>query len=96
MNINITGRHVEITPALRDYAQQKFERLQKHFEKIISIHVILGVDKLVQKAEVTLHIPHNDLHAESESVDMYSSIDLLVDKVNRQLLKHKEKADDRR
>lgn len=96
MNINITGRHVEVTPALRQYATEKFSRLEKHFDKITSIHLILHVDKLIQKAEVTLHIPHNDIHAASESGDLYSSIDSLIDKVDRQLKKHKEKADEHR
>lgn len=92
MKINITGRHVEITDPIRDYATEKFSHLQHYYDKITNIHLVLGVEKLLQMAEATLHIPHKEpIHAESESHDMYSSIDLVVDKIKKQLLKVKEK-----
>lgn len=96
MQINFTGHHVEVTPALRDFATGKFEKLMRHFEKIGSINVIFQVDKLRHIAEATIHVAKNELHAHSESEDLYSAIDLLIDKLDRQLKKHKEKITDHR
>lgn len=91
MQINFTGHRLEITPALREYAISKFDKLQRHFDKISSIHVVFDVEKLRQIAEATLHVSKAELHASSESENMYSSIDSLVEKLDRQLIKHKEK-----
>jgi len=91
MNLNLTGHHLEITPALRDYVQSKLERITNHFDHVIDVKVTLTVEKLIQKAEATIHVPGNDLHAECSSADMYSAIDLLADKLDRQVLKVKEK-----
>lgn len=91
MQIDITGHHVDLSDALRGYVQEKFERLERHFDKVIDVHVILTVEKLNQKAEATLHMSGNDVHAEAVSEDMYASIDALVDKLDRQIVKHKEK-----
>lgn len=96
MQISFTGHHVEVTPALRDFATGKFEKLMRHFEKIGSINVIFQVDKLRHIAEATIHVAKNELHAHSESEDLYSAIDLLIDKLDRQLKKHKEKITDHR
>jgi putative sigma-54 modulation protein len=96
MQIEITGHHVDVTDALRDYCQTKFDRLKRHFDKVINVHVILTVEKKVQKAEATLHISGNDVHAEAESEDMYASIDTLIDKLDRQIMKHKEKMTEHR
>jgi len=91
MQIDITGHHVDLSDALRDYVHDKFTRLERHFDKVIDVHVILTVEKLNQKAEATIHMSGNDVHAEANSDDMYASIDGLVDKLDRQIVKHKEK-----
>lgn len=91
MNINITGHHIEVTPALRDYTQEKFNKLERHFDKITSIQVIFDIEKLDQIAEATIKIAKSELHASSRTEDLYASIDDLVDKLDRQLIKHKEK-----
>ena len=91
MQINITGHHVEVTDPLREYVEAKFERLQRHFDQITNTDVTLIVEKLVQKAEATVHISGADIFAAAESEDMYAAIDALADKLDRQLIKHKEK-----
>lgn len=91
--IQITGHDVEITEALHDFTTKKFEKLQKHSEHITSVHVFLTVDKLDQKAEATVHIPGHEVFAHANSEDMYKTIDLLMDKLIRQLDKHKGKND---
>ena len=91
MQINFTGHRMNVTPALKAFAQEKFEKLERHFDKITSINVIFDVEKLRQIAEATILVSKAELHASSESDDMYSAIDLLIDKLNKQLIKHKEK-----
>ncbi len=91
MQITISGHHVEVTPALKDYVLAKFDRLQRHFDQITNTDVTLIVEKLVQKAEATIHVSGADIFATAESEDMYAAIDLLADKLDRQLIKHKEK-----
>ena len=91
MNLNLSGHHLEVTPALRTYVQSKLERVKRHFDHVIDAHVILTVEKLRQKAEVTLHVRGKELHCESEEQDLYAAIDLLVDKLDRQVLRYKEK-----
>lgn len=91
MQITISGHHVDVTPALKDYVTNKFSKLQRHFDNITSTTVILTVEKLVQRAEATVHVAGADLFALSESDDMYAAIDALIDKLDRQLIKHKEK-----
>ena len=91
MQITISGHHVEVTPPLREYVLSKFERLQRHFDRITNTDVTLVVEKLVQKAEATGHVSGADIFATAESEDMYAAIDLLADKLDRQLIKHKEK-----
>ncbi|HHO81643.1 MAG TPA: ribosome-associated translation inhibitor RaiA [Halothiobacillus sp.] len=91
MQISITGHHVDLTDALRNYVNEKLARLERHFDKVIDVHVILTVEKLNQKAEATIHLSGNDIHAEAVTEDMYASIDSLVDKLDRQIVKHKEK-----
>ena len=92
MQITISGHHVEVTPALKDYVLAKFDRLQRHFDQITNTDVTLIVEKLVQKAEATIHVSGADIFATAESDDMYAAIDLLADKLDRQLIKHKEKS----
>lgn len=94
MQINLTGHHVEITPALRSYVSDKFARLERHFDQVIDVHVVLTVEKQRQKAEATLHLSGTSLHADATEEDMYAAIDALVDKLDRQLVKHKEKLSD--
>ncbi len=96
MQITTSGHHVEITPAMSDYINEKFARLERHFDRVNDIHVVLSVEKQQQKAEATIHVNGNTLFAASEEADMYAAIDLLVDKLDRQLLKHKEKQNDHR
>lgn len=91
MNINITGHHVEVTPALREYAVSKLGRVIRHFDHVTSVHVILSVEKLMQKAEVTLHVKGKDIFADATDNDLYAAIDLLTDKLDRQVLKYKSK-----
>ena len=90
-SINLTGRHVEVTDALKDYVNSKFSKLERHFDQINNVHVILDVEKLIQKAEATLHVNGGELFATSEHSDMYAAIDGLIDKLDRQVIKHKEK-----
>jgi putative sigma-54 modulation protein len=96
MQINLTGHHMDITPALRSYVQSKFERLERHFDQMTNVHVILTVEKERQIAEATIHVNRGNLFADAESSDMYAAIDSLVDKLDRQVKKHKEKINDHR
>lgn len=91
MQITVSGHHVEVTPALRDYVNTKLSKLQNHFDNITNTVVTLTVEKLVQKAEATVHVAGANLFAACESEDMYAAIDSLADKLDRQLIKHKEK-----
>lgn len=94
MRIEISGHQIDVTPALREYVQSKLERLQRHSDQLLDAHVILSVEKLLQKAEATINLAGRSLHAEASSEDMYAAIDLLADKLDRQVLKHKEKITD--
>ncbi|KTD40074.1 ribosome hibernation promoting factor [Legionella parisiensis] len=91
MQINITGHHIDVTPALRAFTEEKLDKLERHFDQIKSINVVLNVEKLRQIAEATIHVTKGELHASSESEDLYAAIDTLIDKLERQLTKHKEK-----
>ncbi|KTD05566.1 ribosome hibernation promoting factor [Fluoribacter gormanii] len=91
MLINITGHHIDVTPALRAFTEEKFDKLERHFDQIKSINVVFNVEKLRQIAEATVHVNKGELHATSESEDLYAAIDALIDKLERQLSKHKEK-----
>ncbi|NDV89623.1 ribosome hibernation promoting factor [Alteromonas sp. 345S023] len=91
MQINLTGHHVEITDSLRNYVDTKFSKLERHFDHISNVHVILNVEKLNQKAEATMHLSGAEVFASSENLDMYAAIDSMVDKLDRQVIKHKEK-----
>jgi putative sigma-54 modulation protein len=95
MNLNLSGHHVEVTPALRTYVEEKLGRVTRHFDHVIDAHVVLSVDKLRQKAEVTLHVRGKDIHCACEDQDLYAAIDLLVDKLDRQVLKYKGKRQDK-
>ena len=91
MNLQLTGHHLDVTLALREYVEKKLGRISNHFDHVIDVKVTLRVEKLAQKVEATIHVPGNDLHAESSDENMYSAIDILTDKLDRQVLKYKEK-----
>ncbi len=92
MQITVTGHQVAITDALREYATGKFERIVRHFDQLHDTTVTLSVEKLLQKAEATLHCAANKtIHADAQAADMYAAIDALADKMDRQVKKHKEK-----
>ncbi len=92
MQLNISGHHLDITDAIRDYVVNKVSKLERHNDKITSINVILSVEKLIQKAEATVHVSGGEFFADTEQEDLYAAIDLMIDKLDRQLIKHKEKA----
>ena len=91
MRIDVHGQQIEVTQALRDYVESKLERLPRHFEQPLDVRVLLSVDKVEQRAEATINISGKTLHADAVGVDMYGAIDLLADKLDRLLMKHKEK-----
>jgi putative sigma-54 modulation protein len=92
MNLTVTGHHMTVTPSLRGYVQSKLERVKRHFDHVIDVNVVLSVEKLRQKAEVTVHVRGKDIFVEAEDEDLYAALDLLVDKLDRQILRHKDKA----
>jgi putative sigma-54 modulation protein len=94
MNLLIHGNHVEVTPALRDYVQGKLIRVERHFDQVIDANVQLTVEKLRQRAEITLRLRGNNIHVESVDDDMYAAIDILIDKLDRQVLRHKDRIKD--
>lgn len=91
MNLYLTGHHLEVTPAIREYVTAKLGRITRHFDHVIDLNVILSVEKLIQKAEANIHVRGKDIFAQVEDGDMYAAIDLLADKLDRQILRHKEK-----
>lgn len=94
MQIQVSGHQFEVTPALREYAANKLERIARHFERLIDVRVVLTMDRLIHKAEATIAASQKTIHAEVEAADMYVAIDLLADKLDRQVKKHKEKITD--
>ena len=91
MNLNLTGHHLLITPAIREYVTSKLERVTRHFDHVIDVNLVLSVDKLRQQITANLHIRGKEIHAECVEADMYAAIDALADKLDRQVLRHKEK-----
>lgn len=94
MQISVTGHHINITQSLREYIENKFSRLERHFDNMTNIHVILTVEKERQIAEATIHISRGNIFADASHEDMYAAIDSLLDKLDRQIKKHKEKLTD--
>ena len=94
MQINVTGHHVEVTPALRAYVTEKMQKLSRHFDQVNSINVILNVEKLSQQAEATVRAGGRTLFATESAMDMYASIDGLVDKLDRQVRRYKDRITD--
>ena len=91
MNLNISGHQLEVTAAIRDYVSGKLARIRRHFDHVLDAHVTLSASKLGQKVEVTLHVPGKEIHCTCEHADLYAAIDLLADKLDRQVLKYKGK-----
>ena len=94
MQLKLDGHHIEVTPALRGYVTKKLDRVVRHFEQVIDVHCVLTVEKLEHKAEATLGVSGAVIHADARDGDMYAAIDLLIDKLDRRLRKHKEKLTD--
>lgn len=91
MQINITGHQVEVTEPIRDYINDKFDRIKRHFDQVLNIHVIIRVEKVRHQSEATIHIGGKDFFAESTEDNLYKSIDLLVDKLDKQVRRYKDK-----
>lgn len=96
MNLTISGHHLEITPALRTYVTSKLDRISRHFDQVVDVKVLLSVDKLRekdlrQKAECNIHVKGRDIFAESVHADLYAAVDELADKLDRQVLRHKDR-----
>jgi len=91
MQINLTGHHIDVTDALKGYVDSKFERLERHFDHVTNAHVVLSVEKLAQKVEATIHVNGSKVFADSIHEDMYAAIDALIDKLDRQIIRYKEK-----
>lgn len=96
MQVNVSGHHVEVTDALKTYVESKLDRLERHFDRITNVNVILSVEKLRQKAESTIRVSGGEIYAEAEEDDLYAAIDSMADKLDRQLIKKKEKISDRK
>ena len=92
MNLNLTGHKLPITPAIREYVSTKLQRITHHFDHVIDVNCILSVEKLQQKIEATVHVRGRDIFCESAAPDMYAAIDGLIDKLDRTIIKHKEKS----
>jgi putative sigma-54 modulation protein len=94
MQITVTGHHVDVTQSMHDYVTSKLEKLERHFDSVTNVHVILTVEKLNQKAEATVHLSGQNIYADDIQEDMYAAIDGLIDKLDRQVVKYKEKLKD--
>lgn len=96
MQIDLSGHHIDITDSMRNYVDEKIGRLEKHFDRVTDVHVVLSVEKQIQKAEATIHVKGNKIFAQADNADMYAAIDSLADKLDRQIIKHKEKIQNHR
>ena len=94
MQLNISGHHVELSDAVQAYIRTKMQRIERHFDHLVDVHVVLGAERQLHTVEATAHVSGNNLHAQSQHEDMYAAIDLLIDKLDRQVRKHKEKLTD--
>ncbi|MDB5878809.1 MAG: raiA [Variovorax sp.] len=99
MNLTISGHHLDVSPALRSYVTTKLDRITRHFDQVVDVKVILTVEKQKekegrQKAECNIHVKGNDLFAESSHADLYAAVDDLVDKLDRQVVRHKDRLQD--
>ena len=96
MNLLVTGHHLEVTPSLREYLTTKLERLTRHFDHVLDVNVILSIERENHRVEASIHLSGKNLFAEAQDTDMYAAIDALIDKLDRQIVKHKEKRADAR
>lgn len=99
MNITISGHHIEVTSAIREYIENKLERVIRHFDQVIGVTVTIAVDKLTEKekrhqVDIDVHVPGKDIHVKGSAQGLYAAIDLLIDKLDRQVIKHKDKIQD--
>jgi putative sigma-54 modulation protein len=94
MNLSISGRHLEVTPAIREYVLNKMARTARHFDNVIDTQVILSIERLRHTAEVTMRLRGKDIHCEATDENLYAAIDLLADKIDRQVIKYKTKIQD--
>ena len=99
MNLTISGHHLEVTPALKDYVTAKLDRVTRHFDQLVDIKVLLSLDnpkekEKRQRAECTIRVKGNDIHAESANVDLYAAVDELIDKLDRQVVRYKDRLQD--
>lgn len=94
MNLNISGRHLEVTPAIEAYVKTKMARVSRHFDHVIDTQVMLSVERLKHTAGVTMRLRGKDIHCEADNDDLYAAIDLLADKIDRQVIKYKTKVQD--
>jgi len=95
MNLQITGHHLEVTPAIREYIETKLERVIRHFDQVIDIKVMLSVEPLRHRADITMRVPGKDLHCETVQENLYAAIDLLIDKIDRQVIEYKSRLQSR-
>ena len=91
MNLTISGRHVAVTPSIRSYVESRLSRIRRHFDHVIDVNVILVVDHLARKAEVSCHVAGKEIFAQSGDADLYAAIDAVADKLDRQIVKHKDR-----
>ena len=99
MNLTISGHHLDVTPALRTYVTTKLDRITRHFDQLVDVKVLLTIEKQKEKqgrqrAECNIHVKGNDMFAESSHADLYAAVDELVDKLNRQVVRHKDRVQD--
>ncbi len=96
MQIDLSGHHIDVTDSMRHYVNEKIGKLEKHFDRLTDVHVVLSVEKLIQKAEATIQVKGSKIFAHAEDSDMYAAIDSLADKLDRQIIKYKEKTKNHR
>ncbi len=99
MNLTISGHHLDVTPALRNYVTSKLDRISRHFDQVVDVKVILTIERQKEKerrqrAECNIHVKGNDLFAESSHHDLYAAVDELMDKLDRQVVRHKTRLQD--
>lgn len=92
MNLHITGLHFDLTEALRNHIHDKLQRINRHSDNVINVNITLSTEKVNHKATADVHLAGKDLHVESIESDMYAAIDVLMDKLDRAILQHKEKS----
>ena len=95
MEINISGHHLEVTQGLKDHIEKRVRKLEGHSHKILEIKILLSVNNITHNAEGNIYLPKTDFHAKCSSSDMYQSIDLLISKLDKQIIKYNEKIKDR-